>query len=373
MIFTGDIMKLTRDIIIKARLTNNGLLKPFSSIYECVDELCGVQGQLHIATEIAVFNRVHPSISFYDLDKLYKEHKLVKGWGQRGTIHMYTINDWIHVSQVYFYKNRWIPKMRDKNSEQFDQIVFNMRKLGEEKKVISKREIENVVTQYNGDYSIEEPHFQYFLFPFHTMSGHFAGIPEKPHTKHYIHYSQITDTTLKHTKENRNASIQYFMRDYFRGYGPATLADFCHWSGVKKGLATTLFDEIKDEFTAYEYMNRTYYADPSFDIEALSNKKNQVFLLGKFDPLFVCYSHKDWIVNREEELQIWQSSARVEAVLLIDNKVYGTWRYTMKGKTMNFTFFLFHKLSDTKKKKIEVKAKKMMKFFEKESYTIEYQ
>lgn len=78
-------------------------------------------------------------------------------------------------------------------------------------------------------------------------------------------------------------------------------------------------------------------------------------------------------MNREEELQIWQSSARVEAILLIDNKVYGTWRYAMKGKTMNFTFFLFHKLSDTKKKKIEVKAKKMMKFFEKENYTIEYQ
>jgi calcineurin-like phosphoesterase family protein len=28
---------------------------------------------------------------------------------------------------------------------------------------------------------------------------------------------------------------------------------------------------------------------------------DELFLLGKFDPLFISYHHKDWIVSREKE------------------------------------------------------------------------
>ena len=201
-----------------------------------------------------------------------------------------------------------------------------------------------------------------------TLSGVLFGLPEMPHTKSFIHYDSINKKKWKFDIVKHKETLKNIMLRYFTYYSPATLADFCHWSGLKKSFVEEKFNEIKNSLEEFSFDNKKYYL-PKNDEDFLSlknsdrfNDNKEVLLLGKFDPLFVCYKHKDWIASPVQEKEVWRTSAIIEAVLLLGNRLSGTWRYETKGKNMNFKFFMFEKINVSEKKKIIKKAENLALF-----------
>lgn len=64
-------------------------------------------------------------------------------------------------------------------------------------------------------------------------------------------------------------------------------------------------------------------------------------LLGKYDPLLLAHKTKDWLIDPSDQQQVWRSGGRVEAVVLADGRITGTWRYKRKRRTIDLTITTF--------------------------------
>ena len=95
-------------------------------------------------------------------------------------------------------------------------------------------------------------------------------------------------------------------------------------------------------------------------------------MLGKFDPLLVCYSDKTWIADPIQQKSVWQSAARVEAVVLNGTEFMGTWRHVAKGKNIEFNIVPLKKFSAKQKRNTKDKAEIIAQFMDKKVTSVNF-
>jgi len=365
-------MELQKQDIIRLRLYKSGIIEPFKNIEQCLTYLFGIQSQAQQFGEISIFNRVG-KLKLKDLKNAYNRHDIIKIWGQRMTVHMYWKDDWKTIHQVYAHRDNFVKRGWADNQDVFEKILAELETSILEKKV-SKNEIVTLIEQAASH--ITNTYRDYSILLQATLDGILFGIPEMPQTKYFAHRSVcIDDDDYILWGSDKEKALEYLLMVYFSNYGPATIADFCHWSGLTKREIQDPFNKIKNRLDLFSHKRKIYYL-PQNDIhlKELDKEKNTKFvkLLGKFDPLFVSFSDKSWIVDAEQQKAIWRSAGHVEAILLIGNDVAGTWRYRMNGKNMDFTIFSFRRILKNEQKLIEREASKIAKFLSRTINKIDY-
>ncbi|MBC1373747.1 winged helix DNA-binding domain-containing protein [Listeria booriae] len=73
------------------------------------------------------------------------------------------------------------------------------------------------------------------------------------------------------------------------------------------------------------------------------------------------------------EREIWQTAGHIEAVILVDGEIRGTWRYVIKGRNIAFTCYLFERLSASDKKRVKMEAGRLAGFLEKELQAVYFE
>lgn len=134
-------------------------------------------------------------------------------------------------------------------------------------------------------------------------------------------------------------------------------------------LARKSLKSVEPNLNRTNTTERVYYTFG--EIEVKNSRK--LFLLGKFDPLFVSYRHKDWIVTEEQQKQIWRNAGHVEAVIFEGAKLLGTWRHSLKGDKLTISVEpMASTITDKAKEKIQSKAEKLARFWRKELESVIY-
>lgn len=355
-----------RDLVWE-RLHRNGLLCPFDSIIDCVHNLSGVQSQFQQFAEVSIFNRCRKAPRLKDFQSLYDSHDILNLWGQRHTLHMYTPDDWWPICDIYHDKSHSKSYM-----EKFSEDLLEMYKVVELESrrdtYIDKARILEILDSRMGHLLTENDYLDYLLIRNCCAKGIIFGIPAKPSIRRFASHSAIRERGWKPDAANTEKSLDEMMKRYFRYYGPASLSDFCHWSGLPAGFARNTLTRVAESLSSTSLCGRQYYICGEAELSAA----NKLFLLGKFDPLFVSYKHKDWIVTEKQAKEIWRSAARVESVILDGAKVIGTWRHTLKGSGMTVNINPMAKISDAAKKRIKAKAEKLASFWEKKLVAVAY-
>jgi hypothetical protein len=344
----GTATMLNREKIIIMRLLKTGLLRPFSSLEDCARNLCGIQSQIPQFAEVALFNRCDPKPSMEDFAKCYEQNRIICIWSHRKTLHMHTIDDWYKICNAYSnvkisYETAIIER----------EIIKNNLRTKEQLKQIVKNELESI------DIAIFAR-----MIRASTIKGLMFGKPEKPSIRQYVSYRKISNNQWKKSDVARIAALSDLIMRYFRYYGPATIKDFCHWSGLtQKSIGEAWPNE---RLMSLNFSGRNYFLahdDPDLHSSFSSDYfEDKVFLLGKFDPLFVSYHHKDWIINDEQKKLIWISAGHVESVILSGTEVIGTWRHSLKGRQMTVQLFPFRGISKNELQQIQKKAEELAIF-----------
>lgn len=114
-------------------------------------------------------------------------------------------------------------------------------------------------------------------------------------------------------------------KKYFRGYGPATEADFRYWLGVpaaqsKSAVGALLgageLEEVTTEDGAMVIVSGS-------SLEAV---EDGVRLVGRFEPMLLAHKDKCWIVAEEFRKRVWSKNADVAACVIVRGRIRGTWR-----------------------------------------------
>ena len=87
-------------------------------------------------------------------------------------------------------------------------------------------------------------------------------------------------------------------------------------------------------------------------------------MLGRFDPLLLAHADKTCWVDRKHYQRVWHQT-QIEAVLLVQGRIRGIWRYQRKarGWTIHLQLFDSVKLPAHVQRVLEQQAKAVAKFF----------
>lgn len=327
--------------ILKMRLVNNGLVNRFDSIENCVESLIGIQCQYQNYSIVSIYNRLDSKVK---INKIYKSNQIIKSWGQRATLHIFSKSDYNIISDINRDTNNWFYKYCDSLGVDYNDYLDSISNyLKNESNIISKQKIQDIIPQYK----VKE-----------IMS--WSGLLITA-TYHKILYGILNENDQKIYKANdielhKNDLKSIFYR-YFRYYGPATKNDFYHWIGFKNDfLEKKLEDYLKKINNFFFNKNEYYYLDiPDTDIIKFP------IILGKFDPLLVSYKDKKWILNDFKSNVVWKAAGHIEGVIIFEKGLKATWHYQIKSNKVLFYVEQLYYLTKKDKQKINLYFKRLSK------------
>lgn len=87
---------------------------------------------------------------------------------------------------------------------------------------------------------------------------------------------------------------------YFSAFGPATIQDFKHWSGLRNSDYIETLEKLLENYICYIGEDGKNYYSKAKTQENV--EMGSPLLLGKFDPLFVSYAKKNWLASEKERV-----------------------------------------------------------------------
>nr|WP_204262090.1 winged helix DNA-binding domain-containing protein [Blastococcus saxobsidens] len=131
---------------------------------------------------------------------------------------------------------------------------------------------------------------------------------------------------------------------YFRGHGPATVADLVRWAGstvrdVRAGLAV-----VGDRLARLEIGGTEYLLDPELPdrLRAHREEARAVRLLPGFDEYVLGYADRGAVLDpRFAELIVPGRNGVFRPTVVSDGRIVGTWRWTGTGRRRAATAELF--------------------------------
>ncbi len=179
---------------------------------------------------------------------------------------------------------------------------------------------------------------------------------------------ELAEKQLGKAKRPRGAG-QELVRRYLAAFGPASVADFATWSGIRR--PADLFEKLRDELEVFtleggkrELFDLPDAPRPGADVPA------PVRFLPDFDNLVLGHADRTRIVSEEHRpLLTPGKNLRVKATFLVDGFVAGTWKAERKGKKATLPLQPFVKLKKAAMKEITTEGEELLRFLEPDAAT----
>jgi hypothetical protein len=136
------------------------------------------------------------------------------------------------------------------------------------------------------------------------------------------------------------------LRKYLHAYGPATLNDFAHWSGLPVTQVRPLRAGLGEELTELELEGETCLLLQE-DLDVLKSPATMgpsVRLLPHFDPYLLAHRGKDHLLENRHYKRVYRNQGWISPVLLLNGRIAGTWSYKLQGRRVQVTIEPFTKL-----------------------------
>ena len=127
----------------------------------------------------------------------------------------------------------------------------------------------------------------------------------------------------------RDKSLAELVKRYFFTRGPATLKDFCVWSGLTIADARTGMEMVKSQFETEIIDNQTYYLA---ETEPFNREKSpKAYLLPNYDEYFIGFKDRSAIQKFIRQAGIMKDDPALLAnIIILDGQVIGGWSRTVK-------------------------------------------
>ena len=162
-----------------------------------------------------------------------------------------------------------------------------------------------------------------------------------------------------------------FLR-YLAAFGPASVMDFQTWTGMPK---------LKDAIEPLRPTLRTYRSEDNrelFDLpDALLPPANTVVpprFLPEYDNLLIAHADRTRIIADADRSKVFLSAARVQATVLLDGFVRGTWRIKRDKKAATLVIEPFDRLDADDTAALADEGARLLRFIEDkaDSHTVEF-
>jgi hypothetical protein len=160
---------------------------------------------------------------------------------------------------------------------------------------------------------------------------------------------------------SRDEAIARLTKRYFLSHAPATLKDFCWWSGLSVGDARKGLDSIKSDLIAETIGADIYY----FSTNHANIKKieNSLHLLPAFDEFLISYKDRTASISLENQPRAFSKNGIFHPIVVWNGQVIGTWKKVLRSKQLTIITDLFEPFTHIQAAAFEKAVEKMKQFY----------
>jgi hypothetical protein len=351
------------------RLYRHHLLdRPSNDLITICRDLCGVQAQIMSAAYLQLWTRNHAVTRKHVEDALWQTRKLIKTSLMRQTVHLVPSDEfWLYISALRSSRIAGALRVMARcgiEREEADSLTslimdaFSHGPLGRAeifaalRPKVSKR----VRAWMDKVWSVVRIPIAEGLLCYGSGEGNEVK---------FIRTDQWLGTPG--TKLISEAEAQSaLLCKYLRAYGPATLNDFAHWSGIPITQVRPLRALPGDQLLAVDpEIDRCLLVRE--DLKLLNRKAANtasVRLLPHFDPYLLAHREKDHLLEKKHYKRVYRNQGWISPVVLINGEIAGVWGYQISSRQINIAIELFERTNKTVRAQIEAQANALGDLFQ---------
>lgn len=346
--------------ILQQRLYNQQIIRQsFQKPEEVVAWLTAIQAQDYSGAKWAIALRLK-DITDKDIEQAIAERKIIRTWPMRRTLHFVSATD------VRWLLKLLTPRIIKRSTALYRQLELDEKLFSKCKKLfvkalqggklLTRNEMYNVLQKAKiSTADLRGLHILCHL----AQDGLICFAARKGKQPTFALIDEWVPAAKPLTNEE---SLALLTRKYFLSHGPATIQDFAWWSGltvaeVKKGIQT-----IKSDLQNEIQNGQQYWMSNNMHFEKVKTKG--VFLLPSFDEYLVAYKDRSLAVDKAHTKNIFSVNGIFSSVIIVNNKVEGTWKRSFEKDKVRIETNLFSELSKAKKSAVIKVAKQYGKFSE---------
>ena len=154
-------------------------------------------------------------------------------------------------------------------------------------------------------------------------------------------------------------------RKYLGAYGPATLTDFAHWSGISMQEVKPLRALVQPGLVEVPGERKGCFlrCEDVADLNCNPGGESCIRLLPYFDSYLLAHREKDHLLSKKHYKHVYRNQGWISPVVLIAGVIAGVWSYKLQSKKLLVTVEPFGKLSRSARAGIEREAEHLALYF----------
>jgi len=177
-------------------------------------------------------------------------------------------------------------------------------------------------------------------------------------------YALLEERVKKSKSLSKDEALQKLAMKYFTSHGPATLQDFKWWSGLPVKETKNAINMVKPKLHEEKINDSVYWLTK--DNINKPGKTTSAFLLPAYDEFLISYKDRTAALHINHHSQTLSSNGIFYPIIVVNNKVAGTWKRTIKKDKIIIQTSFFETPVNSAKKAVLKSAEKLALFLNKE-------
>lgn len=353
-------MSLTPETISWWRFRQSYLTQPIEDAGKCAESLLGIQSQIYTAASLSLSARTNLQ-THEDLERQFSgERKLVKTWGQRSTVHLYPADLLPLMASAFIEESSWSMRKFVKaggTQQGYRDLLLKAANFLHDKGSCTREQINEYLLKQDkrfeglnswGGLLVDLGKQGHLCLGGYDKEARCQLLYSTPHWNSELH-AAAGEPILDYASANIRLMVMYF-----NAYGPATLADFCHWRGVSLSKAKPWLQVAQNEVASSDVDGTTFYFSSAREDQIHSSASTPAdvpsMMLYRFDPMVLAHKDKSWLIGEKHYKKVWRIAAHVEGVLVKRGRIVGVWKFQRKAKAIRFQTNHFRKSDQISKR-----------------------
>jgi hypothetical protein len=324
--------------------------------------LVGVQAQVLSSAALSIALRSKVSIDA--TTRGLETRKLVRMWGQRGTLHIFAADD---VPTLVAARSKHEPWRRPAwlryfrvTEPQMERAIAAVGEILDDGVPRTRAELADAIVAKHG------PDFA------HVIRGSWGSFLTQAGNKGYVAHAWTGDSSVRFVRPDRwlgawrtedtDEALRALALRYLAANGPASAVEVNRWWGVTGGGLKPVLQELGEQLTEVEVDGERGYVRTE-DLPAIEAAKPSraasVVLVGAFDPLIVGAGLRAHLIPAAHLSRVSRTAGWISPVVLIDGVAAGVWDMHRAGDRLDITVDPFARLTATQRATVVSAAKRV--------------
>ncbi len=338
-------------IITDARLTNQRLTgEAFQDPEEAVRYLTAVQAQDYFAASWSLGQRIQNATQ-NAINQAFNDGLILRTHIMRPTWHFVLPEDIAWIQELTSPQVKKLMGHYNKKLELTDDVFAKTNKIitsALEHGYATRQELKTKLSESGIQTDVQRlAHI--------VMWAELDGlITSGPRVGKQFTYTLLSKRVMNPKILDREEALAELALRYFRSHGPAQLKDFSWWSGLLKRDAETGLNFVKSKLKSEIEGGKTYWFAPDTNFVKMSS--SAAFLLSIFDEYTIAYKDRSDMSGEGYIEQMISMGNALLSVIVIDGKVVGSWKRTLKASSVVVEINPFRHLTDAEMESIQKAA-----------------